>query len=99
MSAKQLYDLLFSEEKTGAAANGGIWDQKTAASGSRSKIWPRNCIAGQSYLIFLLFFIDLSVGAWSDVDGKQQRLLKYVMPVSNPMGKSNHEIEHGSHRP
>ncbi|CAO3599851.1 unnamed protein product [Absidia cylindrospora] len=65
MSAKQLFDLLFSEEKTGAAAQGGIWDQKTAASGSR----------------------DLSVGAWSDVDGKQQRLLKYVMPVSNPMVK------------
>ncbi|SAL98337.1 hypothetical protein [Absidia glauca] len=30
---------------------------------------------------------DLSIGAWGDVDGKQQRLLKYIMPVSNPMVK------------
>lgn len=38
ISAKKLFELLFSEEKTGAAANGGIWNQKTLASGSRGKI-------------------------------------------------------------
>ncbi|KAI9301593.1 hypothetical protein BJ944DRAFT_252193 [Cunninghamella echinulata] len=65
MSAKRLFELLFSEEKTGAAANGGIWNQKTIASGSR----------------------DLNVGQWNNVDGKQQRILKYVMPVNNPMVK------------
>ncbi|KAI8060354.1 hypothetical protein BC940DRAFT_337637 [Gongronella butleri] len=66
VSAKTLYDLLFSEEKTGAAANGGIWQQKTQASGSR----------------------ELQVGAWGDVDGHATRLLKYIMPVNNPMVKA-----------
>ncbi|KAI8332635.1 hypothetical protein BC941DRAFT_474061 [Chlamydoabsidia padenii] len=65
ISAKRLYEVLFSEESTGAAANGGILNQKIIASGSR----------------------DLSVSAWSDVDGKQQRILKYIMPVNNPMVK------------
>ncbi|ORX45898.1 hypothetical protein DM01DRAFT_1311533, partial [Hesseltinella vesiculosa] len=35
LPAKTLFDLLFSEEKTGQGAHGGIWQDKTAASGSR----------------------------------------------------------------
>ena len=30
---------------------------------------------------------NLRVGAWETVDGKSQRILKYILPVSNPMGK------------
>lgn len=30
--------------------------------------------------------IDLSVSKWAMEDGKMQRILKYWMPVSNPIG-------------
>ncbi|KAF7732102.1 SNF1-interacting protein [Apophysomyces ossiformis] len=65
ISAKTLFDLMFSDEQTGPAANGGIWERKTAVSGSR----------------------DLKITNWNTVDGNQQRVLNYVMPVNNPMVK------------
>ncbi|KAG0170006.1 SNF1-interacting protein [Apophysomyces sp. BC1015] len=65
ISAKSLYELLFSEEQTGPSTNGGVWDRKTTASGSK----------------------DLRITKWESTDGKQQRVLKYIMPVNNPMVK------------
>ncbi|KAL0094082.1 hypothetical protein F4703DRAFT_1924803 [Phycomyces blakesleeanus] len=65
ISAKRLYDLMFSEEQTGPAANNSIWERKTVQSNSK----------------------DYRVSSWESVDGHQQRVLKYIMPVSNPMVK------------
>lgn len=31
-------------------------------------------------------YLDLSVTKWAMTDGKMQRILKYWMPVSNPIG-------------
>lgn len=64
ISAKRLYELLFSSEQTAPPTTGGVWEDKTTA------------IVGH----------DLSVSKWSaNGDGKQQRILKYWMPVSNPI--------------
>jgi hypothetical protein len=34
----------------------------------------------------LILYIDLSVTKWETIDAKTQRILKYWMPVSNPIG-------------
>lgn len=60
ISAKRLYDLLFSSGSSQA-----IWEAKNNASGGS----------------------NLRMGPWETVDGKQQRVLKYILPVNNPMGK------------
>ncbi|KAI9027345.1 hypothetical protein CLU79DRAFT_833263 [Phycomyces nitens] len=65
ISAKRLYELMFSEEQTGPASNNSVWERKTIQSNSK----------------------DYRISSWESVDGQQQRVLKYVMPVSNPMVK------------
>ncbi|KAI8393812.1 uncharacterized protein BYT42DRAFT_552309 [Radiomyces spectabilis] len=65
ISAKALYELLFSEEQAGASVNGGIWERKSIDSGCK----------------------DIRVTEWSNAGGQEQRSLKYIMPVNNPMVK------------
>ncbi|KAI8374045.1 hypothetical protein EDC96DRAFT_437703 [Choanephora cucurbitarum] len=63
ISAKRLFELMFTDEQNAPPTDGGVWNQKTAA------------IEGH----------DLSVTKWSPVEGKMQRILKYWMPVANPI--------------
>ncbi|KAJ2964425.1 hypothetical protein NQZ79_g644 [Umbelopsis isabellina] len=66
ISAKKLFTYLFSEEKTGPAENGGVWNKMNTSKGNSG----------------------LSVTKWStNGEGKPERVLKYIMPVNNPMVK------------
>ncbi|CAO3595848.1 unnamed protein product [Absidia cylindrospora] len=68
ISAKRLYELMFSDEATAPPANGGVWNSKTEG------------IDGH----------DLRVSHWAPLDdpeedGQMKRILKYWMPVANPV--------------
>ncbi|KAI7870123.1 hypothetical protein BDF14DRAFT_144215 [Spinellus fusiger] len=65
ISAKRLYELMFSDEKNAPPSDGGIWHTKTESMQGH----------------------DLRITTWLDDDDKKSttRVLKYIMPVSNPI--------------
>ncbi|KAI9321203.1 hypothetical protein BX666DRAFT_2023358 [Dichotomocladium elegans] len=64
ISAKRLFDLMFSDEYNATPeTDGGVWAGKTAGTEGH----------------------DLRVTKWETTNGKTTRLLKYIMPVSNPI--------------
>lgn len=41
ISAKKLFEYLFSDDQTGPAGSGGVWNKMNAAKGNSGKCWRR----------------------------------------------------------
>lgn len=72
VSAKRLYELMFSDEKTAPPTDGGVWNSKTEAiEGHDLRVTP---------------WAPSSTNSDSDDEQQQMmRTLKYWMPVANPI--------------
>lgn len=66
----------------------------TVVCGKRRQPVPKDTVNNKQYqhILFKSWFlrvVDLRVSRWEkdDEDGQLKRTLKYIMPVSNPIGK------------
>ncbi|CAO3587414.1 unnamed protein product [Absidia cylindrospora] len=71
ISAKRLFELMFSDESTGPSTNGGVWNNKTEGIDGRDlRISRWECMDSD----------------YHQQHGQQmKRILKYWMPVANPI--------------
>lgn len=82
---------MFSDEQNVTpATNGGVWEKKATGTEGHGK----NFIYLSAGLCLYLQVTDLRVSQWKkdDDDGQLKRTLKYIMPVSNPIGKDTYML-------
>ncbi|KAG0186221.1 SNF1-interacting protein [Apophysomyces sp. BC1034] len=88
MSAKQLFEYLFSEKLSGSnAGENGIWAKLNKVKGNSGKITTFNEMS--QHMILMGDNLVPDIYEWQDnTEGGRERQLQYLMPVNNPMLKT-----------